>query len=40
MALPDAIERIAFPDFVPPEPGAPDFHEGEVGDEIQQEAAE
>jgi conjugal transfer ATP-binding protein TraC len=30
MALPDAIERIAFPDFVPPEPGAPAFHEGEL----------
>ena len=29
MALPDAIERVAFPDFVPPAPGAPDFHEGE-----------
>lgn len=29
MALPDAIERVAFPDFVPPPPGAPDFHEGE-----------
>jgi hypothetical protein len=30
MALPDAIERVAFPDFVPPEPGAPDFAEGEL----------
>ena len=35
MALADAIERVAFPDFVPPEPGAPDFHAGEI-----EEAAE
>lgn len=30
LPLPDAIERVAFPDFVPPEPGAPAFHEGEL----------
>ncbi len=28
----DAIERVAFPDFVPPEPGAPDFAEGELAE--------
>jgi len=32
LALPDAIERVAFPDFVPPEPGAPDFAEGELAE--------
>ena len=32
LALPDAIERVAFPDFVPPEPGAPDFHADEFGE--------
>ncbi len=32
LALPDAIERVAFPDFVPPQPGAPDFAEGELAE--------
>ena len=32
LALPDAIERVAFPDFIPPEPGAPDFAEGELAE--------
>jgi conjugal transfer ATP-binding protein TraC len=40
MALPDAIERVAFPDFVPPEPGAPDFHGDEFGVDTFGEAAE
>ena len=36
MALADAIERVAFPDFVPPEPGAPDFHAGEFEEDATQ----
>lgn len=32
LPLPDAIERVAFPDFVPPQPGAPDFTDGELAE--------